>query len=313
MSHGAPGGAAAPAQTGPHSEKAEKLNFHIKSLQYFLGTVVNMTHSELGYNDNINMLTNIIEEHTAEILSTLAFATTGDILQSSFITAVTQGLKMIMHSWWGRIAPGIAMPMHLYSAIDELGQMVNYANTKANHTPFFPPNAVQPKVNITPGVKRDPHQVLIQELNRENHKNNNVSKNDKNKKGNNNNGKNGKDGNQKGNQNQNNGGNKGNEPRRQQQPARRWRWRWQPWRKRTRRWTRSWTRRPRKLKHHLHCTSANTCVGPFPPRVRPRASKEIRKRAEGQQPEEPYATRPRTGLYYFDWEVRENWEGWWTE
>jgi hypothetical protein len=210
MSHGAPGGAAAPAQTGSLSDEAEKLNFDIRSLEYFLGTAVNLTHAELGYNDNINMLTKCIKENTAEISSTLAFATTGDILQSSFITAVTQNLKKIMHSWWGRIAPGVAMPMHLYSAIDELGQMVNYANTKANYTPVFPPSTIQQKVNFIPEERRDPHQVLIQELNRENLKNNSVSKNDKNKKGNKKNGKNGKGGNQKRNQNQNNGGNKGN-------------------------------------------------------------------------------------------------------
>jgi len=94
-----------------------------------------MTLAELGYNDHINKLTNIIREGTAEIRSILTFATTADILQSSFSTAITQGLKKIMHSWWARIATGKAMPQQLYSAIDEIGQVVNYTNTKVNYTP----------------------------------------------------------------------------------------------------------------------------------------------------------------------------------
>jgi len=49
-----------------------------------------------------------------------------------------------------------------------------------------------------------------------------------------------------------------------------------------------------ETRHDLPCTIADTCTGPFATPVRPLRANQGRIRTLGQQPEKPYATRPRT-------------------
>ena len=202
MSHDQPG---APANTGPLSEKAEKLNNDLKLLQSILSEFIEMPLIVMGYDNNMNKLINTINEAEAVLRHTLTFATAEDVSQSIIRDPVVQGLDKIMNSWWHRIAPSEPKPQSLYDAITKLGALINDANRKIGYMPPLPHNNNNnfSQVNHFQGGKKDPQQILAQELHRNENKNNNVSKNNKNDK----NKKKGKGGNKN---NNSSGGNSGN-------------------------------------------------------------------------------------------------------